>query len=118
MEPEPPAAVVHRSRDDGVGNLGEDGTRGPRHPAVDLCVVFARLEDVSRVEKDRLELLDQGRRDGEGHEDGKETRLEIDRGVSEVVERERRKETSEDVEHEFADDVVWGALGRQKCQPG
>ena len=61
----PPAEVVDRAGEDGVGDFGKDSGGDPGEPGVDFRIVLAGGEDVARVEEDRLELLDERRTDSE-----------------------------------------------------
>jgi hypothetical protein len=54
------------------------------------------------VQEPGLELLDQGRRDGESHEDREEPRLHVDVAISQMPEGKRVEESGEDMKKEFA----------------
>lgn len=93
-----PAVEIDATRHNGVGNLGENGCRRPSKPAVDLCIVLAPLEDLARMQEDGLQLLNQRRADGQGHEDGEESIPEIHAGEADLVKCEAVEETRHDVQ--------------------
>lgn len=110
----PPTAVIHAAGSERVRDLDQHGTCRPGDPAVDFGIVLARLEDVAGIEEDGLKLLDQRRRDGQGHEHREKTGLEVDGRVTKVVECEGREEPRQDVQHELSHDVIRGALRRDQ----
>lgn len=102
----PPAVEVDRAREQGPGDLDDDGARGPCEPRVDLCVVLARLEDIAAGQEHGLELLDERRGYGQGHEDGEEAALHVDGAVAQLVEGKTVEQPREDVQDQLAHDVV------------
>ncbi|KAI6771750.1 hypothetical protein HG531_009375 [Fusarium graminearum] len=89
-----------------MGYLDNDSRRSPGEPAVDLCIVLTPLEDLTRLEKHGLQLLDEGWADSKRHKDGEQSVLVVDGGKANLVKGETIEETCRDMQHHIAKDVV------------
>lgn len=102
----PPTIKVHAATNNSVRNLNKHGGRRPREPTVDLGIVLTPLENLAGVDENGLKLLDEGRADGERHEDGEEPVLEVDGLVANLVKGEAVEETRHDVQHHLAKHII------------
>ena len=91
----PPALEVNRPRDEGVREFDQNSTGCKGNPGVDFRISFAGFVERAELQVFWLKLLNEGGRDGESHEDGKESGLKIDLRVANVVKGESVEEAGD-----------------------
>ena len=105
----PPAHQINRTRQHRVRQLHQNRPRRKRDPRINLAVRLPGLVNIPEIQKLRLQLLDQRRRNRQRHEDGEQPRLEIELRLPHAVEGEHVEKARDDVQGELPDHVVWRA---------
>jgi hypothetical protein len=67
-----------------------------------LGIVLAGHEQIPQLNVLRLQLLHQGRTDGQRHKHGKQPTLHVDSRITKLVKREGTKQPGEIMEREYA----------------
>lgn len=84
-----------RARNNTVRDLRHSSRYGKAPPRVDFRLALSRLEQRAELDKLRLKLLYQGRRNRQCQEDREQPRLHVNLRVLDIVEGEAIKEASE-----------------------